>query len=108
MSNEFQVLEKIKGVNEKVKTLAGIFVLFFVAGTETTATTTFHGITLLAKYPEIQKKLFKELEMFDKDSRIWFSDIDNLHYTRACIAEIQRFASAVPLNLIHLNSGCSM
>ncbi|RWS21508.1 cytochrome P450 2U1-like protein, partial [Leptotrombidium deliense] len=88
-----------------VDTIARIFLLFFFAGTDTTASTAFHGITLLAKYPEIQRKLVKELEAFDKDSIIWYKDVENLHYTRACIAEIQRFSSDVPLNLVHVNSG---
>ncbi|RWS18120.1 cytochrome P450 2U1-like protein, partial [Leptotrombidium deliense] len=87
-----------------VKTLAAIFLLLFLAGTETVANTMFHGMTLLAKHPEIQKKVFTELQEYDKESRIWYSDIEKLHYTKACIAEIQRFTCVLPLNLIHINS----
>ncbi|RWS20949.1 cytochrome P450 2U1-like protein [Leptotrombidium deliense] len=100
-------LEQSSGPNGQyfeIDTIARIFLLLFFAGTDTTASTVFHGITLFAKHPEIQRKLISELEVFDKYSRISFKDVENLHYTRACIAEIQRFASSVPLNLVHVNS----
>ncbi|RWS30309.1 cytochrome P450 2C23a-like protein [Leptotrombidium deliense] len=114
MSIEFRFLEKSSKVETKtgqvyvgaLETLARIFLVFFFAGTDTTANVTVHGITLFAKYPEIQQKVFNELEVFNKESGIWFKDIENLHYTRACITEIMRFACIAPLNLIHINSGC--
>ncbi|XP_015271998.1 PREDICTED: cytochrome P450 2J2-like, partial [Gekko japonicus] len=65
---------------------------FFVAGTDTTATTLQWAVSLMAVYPDIQEKVQKELEdVFGSSLSIGYQERKKLPYTNAVIHEIQRF-----------------
>ncbi|KAL8188162.1 UNVERIFIED_CONTAM: hypothetical protein K2H54_062269 [Gekko kuhli] len=65
---------------------------FFIAGTDTTATTLQWAVFLMATHPEIQEKVQKELEdVFGSSFSIGYQERKKLPYTSAVIHEIQRF-----------------
>ncbi|KAG8544362.1 hypothetical protein GDO81_022613 [Engystomops pustulosus] len=68
-----------------------------MAGTETTSTTLQWGILLMMKYPEVQKKVQRELHSVLESGRLpRFEDRNNMPYTHAVIHEVQRFANLIP------------
>ncbi|XP_062832935.1 cytochrome P450 2K6 isoform X5 [Anolis carolinensis] len=62
----------------------------FITGTETTATVLKWAILLLANYPDIQDKVYKEIEDVLVSSSICYQDLKKLPYTNAVFHEIQR------------------
>ena len=74
----------------------------FVAGTNATATSLLWAVFLMAKYPEIQRKVQAELDkvvgagLYPKSA-----DRAYLPFTEATLCEIQRFASVLPLAMPH-------
>ncbi|KAG8433043.1 hypothetical protein GDO86_017351, partial [Hymenochirus boettgeri] len=72
----------------------------FAAGTETSSTTLRWGILLMMKYPEIQRRVQREIQEVVKPGQLpRVEDRRNMPYTDAVIHEIQRFTNIVPLNL---------
>ncbi|XP_069591529.1 cytochrome P450 2W1-like [Ranitomeya imitator] len=68
-----------------------------MAGTETTSTTVQWGILLMMKYPEIQRKVQKEIHSVLESGRLpRFEDRNAMPYTNAVIHEVQRFANLIP------------
>ncbi|XP_062987905.1 cytochrome P450 2J5-like [Elgaria multicarinata webbii] len=64
---------------------------FFIAGTETTATSLRWALLLLTNHPDIQDKVYKEIEdVFSSSCSICYKDITKLPYTNAVIHEMQR------------------
>ncbi|XP_003224373.2 cytochrome P450 2J5 [Anolis carolinensis] len=63
---------------------------FFIAGSETTATTLKWAILLLTNHPDIQDKVHKEIEDVLVSSSICYQDLKKLPYTNAVFHEIQR------------------
>nr|XP_016851179.1 PREDICTED: cytochrome P450 2C39 isoform X2 [Anolis carolinensis] len=63
---------------------------FFIAGTETTATSLKWAILLLANHPDIQDKAYKEIEDVLCSSSFIYQDLKKLPYTNAVLHEIQR------------------
>ncbi|XP_053243453.1 cytochrome P450 2J2-like [Podarcis raffonei] len=63
----------------------------FIAGTETTATTLQWALLLMATHPDIQEKVYQEMEdVFGSSHSIRYQDRKKLPYTNAVIHEIQR------------------
>ncbi|XP_066433928.1 cytochrome P450 2W1-like [Eleutherodactylus coqui] len=75
-----------------------------MAGTETTSTTLQWGILLMMKYPEIQKKVQREIDSVLESGRLpRFADRHAMSYTHAVIHEFQRFSNVIP-HLPHATS----
>nr|XP_060622712.1 cytochrome P450 2J5-like [Anolis sagrei ordinatus] len=62
----------------------------FIAGTETTATSLKWAILLLTNHPDIQDKVYKEIEDVLSSSSFSYQDLKKLPYTNAVLHEIQR------------------
>nr|XP_028587697.1 cytochrome P450 2K6-like [Podarcis muralis] len=63
----------------------------FIAGTETTATTLQWALLLMVTHPDIQEKVYQEMEdVFGSSHSIRYQDRKKLPYTNAVIHEIQR------------------
>ncbi|CAH0699661.1 unnamed protein product [Spodoptera exigua] len=73
--------------------------VIMVAGTDTSAVGASFVSVVLSRYPEIQKKVFKELqEVFgDSDRQATFEDIPRLKYLEAVIKETLRLYAPVPV-----------
>ncbi|XP_073530095.1 cytochrome P450 2B11-like [Phyllobates terribilis] len=76
----------------------------FIAGIESTSTTLRWGLLLMMKYPEIQKKVQKEIEQVIGSAQPHVEHRKQMPYTDAVIHEIQRFGDIVPSNLPHVTS----
>ncbi|XP_063790606.1 cytochrome P450 2K1-like [Pseudophryne corroboree] len=74
----------------------------FSAGTETTSASLGWALLLMAKYPEIQKRVQEEIRTHMKPGQMpTADDRRNMPYTDAVVHEVQRFANIVPLNVSH-------
>ncbi|XP_013073177.2 cytochrome P450 2J2-like [Biomphalaria glabrata] len=73
----------------------------FVAGTETTSTTICWFVLYMLNYPQVQKKIFDEINTQIGSGRVpSIQDRPKLVYLNAAIKETQRFASIVPQSVI--------
>ncbi|XP_047486687.1 cytochrome P450 2L1-like [Penaeus chinensis] len=74
----------------------------FTAGSETTASTIRWAIYYLAKYPEIQAKVHKEIDsVVDRDVLPSIQQRSSLPYLEAVTLEIHRLASLLRVGLLH-------
>ncbi|XP_062987946.1 cytochrome P450 2J5-like [Elgaria multicarinata webbii] len=93
---DFYLLQMEKNKNDPNSTfdeenLAYSIQDFFVAGTESTATTLRWALVLLTNHPDIQDKVHKEIEdVFASSQSISYQDLKKVPYTNAVIHEIQR------------------
>ncbi|XP_076054288.1 methyl farnesoate epoxidase-like [Oratosquilla oratoria] len=75
----------------------------FLAGFETTTSTMMWAVVLMAMYPEVQEKVFHELQDSLPGSVLPnMEDKKNLPYTEAVLSEVQRYGTIVPLALPHV------
>ncbi|TSK87603.1 ATP-binding cassette sub-family A member 3 [Bagarius yarrelli] len=100
--NDEQTGQKYSRFNDR--NLITTVMNLFVAGTDTTSTTLRWGMLLMAKYPHIQDKVQKEIDMVIGGRQPVVGDRKNLPYTDAVIHEIQRLANIVPMSLPHTTS----
>ncbi|XP_062987496.1 cytochrome P450 2J5-like [Elgaria multicarinata webbii] len=93
---DFYVLQMEKSKNDPNSTydeenLAQCIHDFFLAGTETTTTSLRWALLLLTNRPDIQDKVYKEIEdVFGSSRSICYEDRKELPYTNAVIHEMQR------------------
>uniref|UniRef100_A0AC34PX29 Cytochrome P450 n=1 Tax=Panagrolaimus sp. JU765 TaxID=591449 RepID=A0AC34PX29_9BILA len=74
----------------------------WLAGQETTSTTLGWVINYLIRHPEIQQKLQDELDqVIGSDRPVTMEDKNQLNYVNAVVAECQRMASLLLVNLWH-------
>lgn len=74
----------------------------FAAGTETTSSSLRWAIVYLIHNPEIQEKMRQEIYSVAGSSQIpKLHHQQNMPYTQAVLAEIQRFGAIVPLSIFH-------
>ncbi|KAH9510282.1 cytochrome P450 2 sub U member 1 [Bulinus truncatus] len=74
----------------------------FIAGSETTSTTILWCLVYALNYPDVQKKIFHEIEEHIGTDRLPnISDKPKMKYLTAFIMEVQRIASIVPLSIPH-------
>ena len=73
-----------------------------LAGVTTTSTSFYSLINVLAHRPDIQDKLFEEVQKVGKTKdAITLSDRQEMPYCRAVLFEVLRYASVVPLGVPH-------
>ena len=84
--------ESCKALGIDVDTFLAQSFIFFIAGYETTQKTMLITSFLLAKHPECQKKVLKEIENARKenDGELNYEAITSLHYLNGCIMEALR------------------
>jgi len=74
-----------------------------VAGFETSATTVLWALTLLADYPDVQRRLQEEIDsVVSRDRLPSLDDKQKLPYVEAAILEIMRYKTLVPLGIPHI------
>lgn len=72
----------------------------FVAGTSTVRVTVEYLIHLMAKYPEIQRKVQAEIdEVTGRSREVTWADSKELVYTAAVIAERHRYFTVAPVGV---------
>ena len=75
---------------------------FFVAGSETTATTLRWAALFLVRNPEVQSKMRQEIERIVGSGRFpSMEDKPKMPYCEAVILETQRLGNIAPLSLPH-------
>ncbi|XP_074859931.1 cytochrome P450 2J2-like isoform X1 [Carettochelys insculpta] len=73
---------------------------FFIAGTESTATTLRWALISLVLHPDVQEKVQKELDaVLGPSQLICYEDRKKLPYTNAVIHEIQRYSCIAPVGV---------
>ncbi|GFR68723.1 cytochrome P450 2J6 [Elysia marginata] len=76
---------------------------FFNAGTETTANTIVFSVLYMVCFPDIQAKLYQEIEdVVGTDRAPDVSDKNKLNFLSAFIMETQRFSGVIPLAIDRL------
>nr|KAG5688577.1 hypothetical protein BaRGS_002792 [Batillaria attramentaria] len=98
--NKLTEQDKAAGLSDKVVVSSPDVLL--AAGTGTVSCTLHWFILLMAAYPEVQEKLFKEIDSVVGQGRLpTLGDRPNLPYVQATITEVLRFSSPLPMSLPH-------
>ncbi|XP_072014917.1 cytochrome P450 2A10-like [Amphiura filiformis] len=83
--------------------MAGLILLLFLAGTDTTSNTLRWGSQYLVRYPKVQDRIHREIDTVVGRNRLpKLADKLNLPYTQAVIAELHRIISLAPLSVLHV------
>ncbi|XP_076054283.1 methyl farnesoate epoxidase-like [Oratosquilla oratoria] len=83
--------------------LAVISLDLFLAGFETTTSTMMWAVVLMAMHPDVQEKVFHELQDSLPGSVLpSMEDKKKLPYTEAVLTEVQRYGTIVPLAIPHI------
>jgi len=84
--------------------LTGNIGLIFDAGSSTTKITLIWAFTILAVYPDIQKKLQMEIDSVIGRNRrpSYANDRNQMPYLQAFYHETMRWKSILPINLPHM------
>ena len=105
------IIEKGSGQLNNDALVAIIHELFF-AGTETSSTTILWFLAFMATYPDIQEKLFQEVQTVIGDGKLNLSHLKEIDYLQAVQFEVQRVGCVVHtapphvmLETIQLSSG---
>nr|XP_002128140.1 cytochrome P450 2D28-like [Ciona intestinalis] len=81
----------------------------FMAGTDTTSSTTSWIILFLCRYPEVQRKMQEEADqVLGSNGEPKMALAEKMPYTRAVIQEINRIRPNVPLSVPHYSSKDTM
>ncbi|XP_073481217.1 cytochrome P450 2C5-like [Aquarana catesbeiana] len=81
--------------------LTALVTQLFGAGMETTSTTLRWSLLIMIKYPEIQKKVQKEIEKVIGTAQPKIEHRKHMPYTDAVVCEVQRFGDIAPTSLPH-------
>ncbi|GFN93735.1 cytochrome p450 [Plakobranchus ocellatus] len=101
MENKLKSKEKTTMDDKQLLKLVGDL---FVAGTETTSTTLRWALIFLVHHPQVQKKVFHEIQQTLGDrTRLSVLDRKQMPYTQAVILESQRLGNIAPFSLAHSN-----
>ena len=85
--------------------MTGQIHLLFLGGTDTTSNTLRWATQYLVKYPEIQTRIHRELDIIVGRNRLpKLTDKPNLPYTEAVLMELHRMISLSPLAAFHVAS----
>lgn len=85
--------------------LAGNVQGFLAAGIETVRTSLHWALLILAKYPDVQQRLYLEVQQTcGRSLTPSWSDRAAMVYTQAVISEIQRWKTISPLNLMRMTT----
>ncbi|XP_035658624.1 cytochrome P450 2U1-like [Branchiostoma floridae] len=104
------LLEKQRAPEEKArehftdKELQEVLIDLFLAGTETTATTTRWALLYMMLNPDIQEKVHQEIDSVLGQSAPSYAQRNQLPYTAATLAEVQRMKPVAPLSIPHAAS----
>ncbi|KAJ3645071.1 hypothetical protein Zmor_022759 [Zophobas morio] len=93
--------------SDQVYTLDQLHRLFFdlyIGFTETTITSLLWILLYLAQHVEVQTKIRQELFWVLQGESLELADFENLHYTKAALAEIARIRTVLPLGVPHYAS----
>lgn len=69
---------------------------FMFEGHDTTTSGISFCLYNIAKYPEVQQKIFDEIQIGDGDDALTLNDLNNLHYLELVIKESLRLYPSVP------------
>ncbi|XP_077137642.1 cytochrome P450 2A4-like [Ranitomeya variabilis] len=73
----------------------------FLGGAETSGITVNFGFLILAKYPEIQDKVHKEIDkVIGREKEPRADDRNHMPYTNAFLHEIQRYSDVIPMGIV--------
>nr|XP_060623322.1 cytochrome P450 2J2-like isoform X1 [Anolis sagrei ordinatus] len=96
-------MEKSKGDPKSTfseDNLAQSILDLFAAGTETTSSTLQWALLFMVAYPNIQERVYKEMEyVFGSSHSICYQDRKKLPYTNAVIHEVQRAKYILPVGV---------
>eukprot|EP00058_Branchiostoma_floridae_P009186 XP_002594674.1 hypothetical protein BRAFLDRAFT_271642 [Branchiostoma floridae] len=104
------LLEQQRAPEEKArehftdKELQEVLIDLFLGGTETTATTTRWGLLYMMLNPDIQEKVHQEIDSVLGQSAPSYAQRNQLPYTTATLAEVQRMKPVAPLSVPHAAS----